>query len=56
MSRAGINYYHSKLHKNHKAFMEKLMAGAYPTIDDSYVGIKKFLKPTLKDELLRGKK
>jgi len=50
------DYYHSKPHKKHKDFMAELMAGAYPTIEDFYVGIKKLLKPAIKGKALRDKK
>ena len=50
------DYYNSKPHKKHKDFMAELMAGAYPTIEDFYIGIKKLLKPTIKGKALRDKK
>ena len=50
------DYYNSKPHKKHKDFMAELMAGAYPTIEDFYVGIKKLLKPAIKGKALRDKK
>ena len=50
------DYYNSKPHKKHKDFMAELMAGAYPTIEDFYVDIKKLLKPAIKGKALRDKK
>ena len=50
------DYYNSKPHKKHKDFMTELMAGAYPTIEDFYVGIKKLLKPAMKGKALSDKK
>ena len=50
------DYYNSKPHKKHKDFMAELMAGAYLTIEDFYIGIKKLLKPAIKGKALRDKK
>ena len=50
------DYYHSKPHKKHRELMTELIAGVYPTIDDFYVGIKKFLKPAIRGKALRDKK